>query len=820
MNQLSFSFRQLSHSYQDERHGYLGIKNGQVHYTQARGERASFSKITDAMLKQLGELDANERVEVLTTYRDLAQRVIQKPTGNFIYRLFFSWFKAWVVNSCKRRADEESSKIPARPFPPTIEEDKAPLDALSIDDHVSEEESFIFEEDETAAEENANEFQALKDPIVKDDEQPAAGEKSESKEEKDFFSFESSGEENANEFQPSGDLIVKDDEQPAVGEKSESQEEKEQLPNEGENIEAVNLQQPVSEGPIKSSNEENELKDSIVKDEEQPAVEKTLSQEVKEPLPENLEAANLQQPVSKAPVKIFKKKKLAPPECKTNPERARLRSYLTRIINIKFSSESLNKLSETEATILFNYISGLRKLDPNTSYVYADVSFTDAEGKECTPGWYTQELLSKVAGYGNSIAEAREQATGRNLLFALSFGNAHAAFKRDEPSIFMIDPLPGSTNELVEFPNVEFYFQHCKRALYAASIADPKQQEVICQAFRDDISNPKWKDPGTAHSAGYEGFTQGVGVFDSKAWDAIKVEVMRAAVYAKFNQHPLLRLMLEATAIQDREFVQVKVDPEWGPGPDGKGKNLLGVVLEEVRDAFLKNKQVSLPAVLYPSLAVEEVKAVSSSKVKKIDDLLHCAVTLNSHGSYSVEKFRLPSSVYVLAPHPKGFSQPYSLTSPSDDASFEAMMYEAEANGFSLPKLTSAGWRLYRPGEMVNNLLLQSWSKNEYAEWKERVSNDDARAVLRENGKVPDYAFIPARDAKGEQLEWKGSKKEKIKIFNKTSFNEIVTELRKKTKEPVVLIPFCCNARKVDDCEINCVEGKKEDVQALFNAEK
>ena len=57
-------------------------------------------------------------------------------------------------------------------------------------------------------------------------------------------------------------------------------------------------------------------------------------------------------------------------------------------------------------------------------------------------------------------------------------------------------------------------------------------------------------------------------------WEAVKVEVMRRAVTAKFTQHEELRVLLLSTG--DAKIVEhTENDDYWGDGGDGSGKNML-----------------------------------------------------------------------------------------------------------------------------------------------------------------------------------------------------------------------------------------------------
>lgn len=66
-------------------------------------------------------------------------------------------------------------------------------------------------------------------------------------------------------------------------------------------------------------------------------------------------------------------------------------------------------------------------------------------------------------------------------------------------------------------------------------------------------------------------------------WETVKDDVMREAVLAKFTQHPELRkILLDTGKIMLVEHTAN--DSYWGDGGDGRGKNMLGKILMEVRD--------------------------------------------------------------------------------------------------------------------------------------------------------------------------------------------------------------------------------------------
>jgi ribA/ribD-fused uncharacterized protein len=68
-----------------------------------------------------------------------------------------------------------------------------------------------------------------------------------------------------------------------------------------------------------------------------------------------------------------------------------------------------------------------------------------------------------------------------------------------------------------------------------------------------------------------------------KDWQKIKVSRMKAVLTAKFTQNDELRQMLLSTG--DAKLIETSnTDAFWGCGKKGDGKNMLGVLLMEVRE--------------------------------------------------------------------------------------------------------------------------------------------------------------------------------------------------------------------------------------------
>jgi N-glycosidase YbiA len=73
-------------------------------------------------------------------------------------------------------------------------------------------------------------------------------------------------------------------------------------------------------------------------------------------------------------------------------------------------------------------------------------------------------------------------------------------------------------------------------------------------------------------------------------WEAVKDDIMRDAVRAKFTEHPELLSLLLATG--DAQLVEHTAnDSYWGDAGDGSGKNMLGRILMELRDQLRRDTQ-------------------------------------------------------------------------------------------------------------------------------------------------------------------------------------------------------------------------------------
>ncbi|NUP08811.1 MAG: NADAR family protein [Polyangiaceae bacterium] len=150
----------------------------------------------------------------------------------------------------------------------------------------------------------------------------------------------------------------------------------------------------------------------------------------------------------------------------------------------------------------------------------------------------------------SSVGAARPSARERILFYSVS--DEYGELSNFAPYPIRLDG--------VQWPTTEHFFQ-------AQKFSDADVREQIRRA----------PNPGEAARIGRSRKLR-----LRPNWDSAKVGVMRRAVRAKFEQHPDLAALLLATG--DAEIVEhTERDAFWGDGGDGRGENVLGRILMEVR---------------------------------------------------------------------------------------------------------------------------------------------------------------------------------------------------------------------------------------------
>lgn len=150
----------------------------------------------------------------------------------------------------------------------------------------------------------------------------------------------------------------------------------------------------------------------------------------------------------------------------------------------------------------------------------------------------------------------------------------------------VIEPMTNDTQTTIRFyRTADEYGSFSNFAAYPieldGQIWPTSEHYFQAQKFDDPEYREKIRTTKSAMIAARLGRSRKVPIKSN--WNKIKDDVMREAVRAKFTQHTSLREILlgtgEAVIIE-----HTRNDRYWGDGGDGSGKNMLGLILMEVRE--------------------------------------------------------------------------------------------------------------------------------------------------------------------------------------------------------------------------------------------
>lgn len=102
-------------------------------------------------------------------------------------------------------------------------------------------------------------------------------------------------------------------------------------------------------------------------------------------------------------------------------------------------------------------------------------------------------------------------------------------------------------------------------------------------------------------------------------WAKIKFDRMRAVLRAKFDQHADLRELLLSTGrarLVEAGTVNNAVNRLWGE-VDGKGENMLGVMLMELRTEYAEQRSAGIPAAKKTAVSKKIVASKKTPVAKK-----------------------------------------------------------------------------------------------------------------------------------------------------------------------------------------------------------
>lgn len=90
-------------------------------------------------------------------------------------------------------------------------------------------------------------------------------------------------------------------------------------------------------------------------------------------------------------------------------------------------------------------------------------------------------------------------------------------------------------------------------------------------------------------------------------WEEVKISIMETAICAKMNQHPVFKSILLSTG-NCMLIERTANDSFWGDGGNGKGLNMLGIILMKIRNSQPEyNEEYYIPPwIMFPNYPVSD----------------------------------------------------------------------------------------------------------------------------------------------------------------------------------------------------------------------
>ena len=191
----------------------------------------------------------------------------------------------------------------------------------------------------------------------------------------------------------------------------------------------------------------------------------------------------------------------------------------------------------------------------------------------------------------------------------------------------------------------------------------------------------------------------------------------------------------------------------------------------------------------------------------KIEDVLSNLITINGHGSYNSKKIKVPEGFQVLIPHRNGLDQDYTTPDAGKDKLYEETLYKNKYLNYR------DGWKLYLPGDDINNLKVSTFHDASSCNTinKSHLLQKSLIEKCKKNKSFNKFCPLYCTKKEGNNftyITYKNKRKLKIKACSNFDLNYLFKNLKQALKkipndtnisptdnEPIVLIPFTCNAK-------------------------
>lgn len=189
-------------------------------------------------------------------------------------------------------------------------------------------------------------------------------------------------------------------------------------------------------------------------------------------------------------------------------------------------------------------------------------------------------------------------------------------------------------------------------------------------------------------------------------------------------------------------------------------------------------------------------------------DVLDNLITINGHGTFNRKKIKVPEGFQVLIPHKNGLDQDYTTPDAEKNKLFEETLYKQKYLNYR------DGWKLYLPGDDINNLIISIFTDASSCPTIETYHELQKPLIdlCKQNNTFTQFCPLfctKQNQSKYDYITYKKHKKLKLKACSRFTLKDVFQKLKPAlekipssfnisptSQEPIVLIPFTCNAKK------------------------
>jgi hypothetical protein len=233
-----------------------------------------------------------------------------------------------------------------------------------------------------------------------------------------------------------------------------------------------------------------------------------------------------------------------------------------------------------------------------------------------------------------------------------------------------------------------------------------------------------------------------------------------------------------------------------------------------IKDTPAKRKKLGLEKSCPPGKQLKSTACVLQKPIKQvkindpIQDVLDNLITINGHGTFNPKKIKVPEGFQVLIPHKNGLDQDYTTPDAKKNKLFEEALYKQKYLNYR------DGWKLYLPGDDINNLIISTFSDASSCSTIDTYHKLQKPLIdhCKQNGSFTQFCPLFCTKQTGstyDYITYKKHKKLKLKACSRFTLQDVFQKLKPALQkippsflisptrgEPIVLIPFTCNAKQ------------------------